>query len=53
MSLPGIFRRLFENGGAGPRLRKEIIPPHADTHGAKGGDPITPESIGALPASAP
>ena len=52
MSLPGIFRRLFENGGAGPRLRKEIIPPHADTHGAKGGDPITPESIGALPASA-
>ena len=52
MSFPAIFRRLFQKEGAGPLLRKEIIPPHADTHGAKGGDPITPESIGALPASA-
>ena len=52
MSFPAIFRRLFEKDGAGPLLRKEILPPHADTHGAKGGDPITPESIGALPASA-
>ena len=52
MSFPAIFRRLFQKEGAGPLLRKEIIPPHADTHGTKGGDPITPESIGALPASA-
>ncbi len=52
MSLPGIFRRLFGNEGAGPKLLPEIIPPHADTHGAKGSDPITPESIGAARASA-
>ena len=52
MSLPGIFRRLFGNEGAGPKLLPEIIPPHADTHGEQGSDPITPESIGALPASA-
>ena len=52
MSFPAIFRRLFQKEGAGPLLRKEIIPPHADTHGAQGSDPITPESIGALPASA-
>ena len=26
MSFPGIFRRLFANDGAGPLLRKEIIP---------------------------
>ena len=52
MSLPGIFRKLFENGGAGPRLLKVILPFHADTHGAKGSDPITPESIGAARASA-
>lgn len=52
MSFPGIFRKLFENEGAGPLLRKEIIPPHADTHGAKGSDPITPESIGAMAANA-
>lgn len=26
MSFPGFARRLFENGGAGPLLRKEIIP---------------------------
>ena len=52
MSLPGIFRRLFGNEGAGPKLLPEIIPPHADTHGAKGSDPITPESIGAMAANA-
>lgn len=52
MPFPGIFRRLFGNEGAGPLLRKEIIPPHADTHGAKGSDPITPESIGAMAANA-
>lgn len=26
MSFPGIFRRLFENKGAGPRLRGDILP---------------------------
>ena len=26
MSFPGFARRLFENGGAGPLLRKEILP---------------------------
>ena len=52
MPFPGIFRRLFGNEGADPLLRKEIIPPHADTHGAKGSDPITPESIGAMAANA-
>ena len=52
MSFPAIFRRLFQKEGAGPLLRKEIIPPHADTHGAKGSDPITPESIGAMAANA-
>lgn len=52
MPFPGIFRKLFENGGAGPRLLKAILPFHADTHGAKGSDPITPESIGAMAANA-
>ena len=52
MSLPGIFRRLFGNEGAGPKLLPEIIPPHADTHGEQGSDPITPESIGAMAANA-
>ena len=52
MSLPRILRRLFENEGAGPRLLKAILPFHADTHGAKGSDPITPESIGAMAANA-
>ena len=52
MSFPAIFRRLFQKEGAGPLLRKEIIPPHADTHGAQGSDPITPESIGAMAANA-
>ncbi|MDM8214711.1 hypothetical protein QUW15_00810 [Desulfovibrio piger] len=52
MPFPGIFRRLFGNEGAGPLLRKEIIPPHADTHGSAGSDPITPESIGAMAANA-
>ena len=50
MSFPGIFRRLFQKEGAGPLLRKDIIPPHADTHGSAGSDRITPESIGAMPA---
>ena len=40
MPFPGIIRRLFENDGAGPRLRKDIIPPHSDTHDAGGSDPI-------------
>ena len=26
MSFPGIFRRLFENKGAGPKLRGDILP---------------------------
>ena len=52
MPFPGIFRKLFENSGAGPRLLKAILPFHADTHGAQGSDPITPESIGAMAANA-
>lgn len=40
MPFPGIIRRLFENDGAGPLLRKDIIPPHSDTHDAGGSDPI-------------
>ena len=31
MSFPGIFRRLFENKGAGPLLRGDIIPPSYGT----------------------
>ena len=46
MSFPGIFRRLFQKEGAGPLLRKEIIPPHADTHTADGGDPLDLAALG-------
>lgn len=52
MSFPGIFRRLFEKEGAGPLLRKEIIPPHADTHTADGDDPIDITALGGARASA-
>lgn len=37
MPFPGIIRRLFANNGAGPKLRKDILPSHADTH-APGGE---------------
>ena len=52
MSFPGIFRRLFQKEGAGPLLRKEIIPPHADTHTADGDDPIDITALGGASASA-
>ena len=45
MSFPGIIRRLFASNGAGPKLRKDILPSHADTHAPGGSDPIDfPES---------
>lgn len=45
MSFPGIIRRLFADNGAGPKLRKDILPSHADTHAPGGSDPIDfPES---------
>ena len=50
MSFPGIFRRLFQKEGAGPLLRKEIIPPHADTHTADGGDPLDLAALGGVSA---
>ena len=50
MSFPGIFRRLFEKDGAGPLLRKEILPPHADTHTADGGDPLDLAALGGASA---
>lgn len=40
MSFPGIIRRLFEHEGAGPLLREDILPPHADAHAPGGSDPI-------------
>ena len=52
MSFPGIFRRLFEKDGAGPRLRKEILPPHADMHTANGGDPLDLAALGGASAEA-
>ncbi len=52
MSFPGIFRRLFEKDGAGPLLRKEILPPHADTHTADGGDPLDLAALGGASAEA-
>ena len=52
MSFPGIFRRLFQKEGAGPLLRKEIIPPHADTHTADGGDPLDIAALGGVSAEA-
>ena len=50
MSFPGIFRRLFQKEGAGPLLRKEILPPHADTHTADGGDPLDLAALGGASA---
>ena len=38
--------KVLDNGVAGTSL----VLGHADTHGANGTDPITPESIGAAPA---
>ena len=52
MAFPGIFRRLFEKDGAGPLLRKEILPPHADTHTANGGDPLDLAALGGASAEA-
>ena len=52
MSFPGIFRRLFQKEGAGPLLRKEILPPHADTHTAEGGDPLDLAALGGVSAEA-
>ena len=48
MSFPGIFRRLFENKGAGPKLRKDILPTHADTHAPGGSDPLDLETLGGV-----
>ena len=48
MSFPGIFRRLFENKGAGPKLRKDILPSHADTHAPDGSDPLDVASLGGV-----
>ena len=48
MSFPGIIRRLFANNGAGPKLRKEILPPHADTHAPDGSDPLDVASLGGV-----
>lgn len=52
MSFPAIFRRLFENGGAGPRLNKGILPSHADTHAPGGSDPLDVSEIGGVSAEA-
>ena len=52
MSFPAIFRRLFENGGAGPKLRKDILPSHADTHAPGGSDPLNVSEIGGISAEA-
>ena len=48
MSFPGIIRRLFANNGAGPLLRKEILPSHADTHAPEGRDPLDIKSLGGV-----
>lgn len=48
MSFPGIFRRLFTNNGAGPLLRKDILPSHADTHAPGGSDPLDLETLGGV-----
>ena len=48
MPFPGIFRRLFENKGAGPKLRKDILPSHADTHAPGGSDPLDLETLGGV-----
>lgn len=48
MPFPGIIRRLFENKGAGPKLKKEILPSHADTHAPDGSDPLDVASLGGV-----
>ena len=48
MSFPGIIRRLFANNGAGPKLRKDILPSHADTHAPGGSDPLDFETLGGV-----
>ena len=48
MSFPGIFRRLFENKGAGPKLRKDSLPTQADTHAPGGSDPLDLETLGGV-----
>ena len=48
MSFPGIIRRLFANNGAGPKLRKDILPSHADTHAPDGSDPLDLASLGGV-----
>ena len=48
MSFPGIIRRLFANNGAGPKLRKDILPSHADTHAPGGSDPLDLETLGGV-----
>ena len=48
MSFPGIIRRLFANNGAGPKLRKDILPSHADTHAPGGSDPLDIETLGGV-----
>lgn len=48
MSFPGIIRRLFANNGAGPKLRKNILPSHADTHAPGGSDPLDLETLGGV-----
>ena len=48
MSFPGIIRRLFANNGAGPKLRKDILPSHADTHAPDGSDPLDVASLGGV-----
>ena len=48
MSFPGIIRRLFANNGAGPKLRKDILPTHADTHAQGGSDPLDLETLGGV-----
>lgn len=48
MPFPGIIRRLFANNGAGPKLRKDILPSHADTHAPGGSDPFDLETLGGV-----
>lgn len=48
MSFPGIIRRLFANNGAGPKLRGDILPSHADTHAPGGSDPLDLETLGGV-----
>lgn len=48
MPFPGIIRRLFANNGAGPKLRKDILPSHADTHAPDGSDPLDVASLGGV-----